>query len=232
MNFINTFFNGLLHLVYPEICAGCGSDLVRHKQLLCAGCIELLPLTNFHLHAGNPVEKVFEGRLPLIAATSLLYFNKKSIVQELLHQLKYKGKKDIGYYFGRKMGENLQGCSRFRNIEAIVPLPLHIKRRRKRGYNQAEVIGNGISDQLKIPVFAAAVYRTSQTETQTHKGRTERWQNMEGRFEVADRETLAGKHVLLIDDVITTGATLESCGRALQKIRGLQLSIASLAFTT
>src|SRR5687767_11123504 len=151
MNYISTFFNSVAHLIYPEVCAGCGSDLISGKQLLCLDCIDALPVSNFHMHANNPIEKIFWGRLPLVTAFSYLFFTKQSILQQLLHEFKYKGKKEIGEYFGRRMGEAILQSNRFADVDAVVPLPLFVKKERIRGYNQAAVIGQGISHVTGIP---------------------------------------------------------------------------------
>jgi ComF family protein len=195
-------------------------------------CIAALPVTNFHIHQNNPAEKVFIGRIPLECASSYVYFNKHSIIQNLLHQLKYKGKKEIGLYFGRRMGEAFNLTERYRSIDALIPLPLHFKRERKRGFNQAKVICEGIAEVTGLPILNNIVTRKKNTQTQTHKNRAERWENIEGRFELANKQQIIGKHVLLVDDVLTTGATLEACGAELLKTEGLKLSIATLAYTS
>jgi ComF family protein len=224
--------DSLTHLFFPHICAGCGSDILGKEQLLCVSCNRRLPLTNYHKYADNPVEKTFWGRIPVTNAMSYLYFNKNSIVQQLMHQFKYKGNQDIGIYFGRKMGVAIQESDRLQPPDFLVPLPLHHLRQRKRGYNQAEVLCRGMSESLGIPVLEKAVTRESRTETQTHKNRESRWQNMDGRFTLKDPEALINKHIVLVDDVITTGATLEACGHELRKASGLVLSIATLAYTS
>jgi ComF family protein len=232
MNYTNTFFDSVLHLLYPRLCPGCASDVITAKQVICLECLNGLPLTDFFNHALNPVEKIFSGRLRLQCAGSYAYFTKESVMQNLLHELKYRGNKDVGYYFGQLMGETFITSGRFENISALVPLPLYFKREKKRGYNQAKVISDGIAEILKVPVLNNVIVRNSKTETQTHKNRSERWDNMEGRFKVMNEDTIAGKHLLLVDDVITTGATLEACGTELLRASGVQLSIASLAYTS
>ncbi|MEO5683480.1 MAG: phosphoribosyltransferase family protein [Chitinophagaceae bacterium] len=201
------------------------------QSLLCLQCMNSLPLTNFHFHAGNPVEKHFWGRIPVAGATSLCHFTTGSLIQHLLHQLKYKGNKEAGYFLGRMMGQSLQAAGRFRQMDALVPLPLFAARQKKRGFNQAAVLCDGIAGILQLPVIDDAVIRLSATETQTHKNRIERWENMEGKFELINPAAIAGKHLLLVDDVVTTGATLEACGHELLKANGVKLSIATLAYT-
>lgn len=232
MNYTGIFFNSIAHLLYPDVCAGCGSDLVNAKQLICISCAATLPVTNFHKHSGNPVEKMFWGRLPLVTATSYAYFAKHSAMQNLLHQLKYGGNKEIGYYFGRRMGELFRESDRYDDIDALIPLPLFFKREKKRGYNQAEVICEGIAEIMNLPILKDVVARKKNTQTQTRKSRTERWENIAGRFELINDKPAEGKHILLVDDVLTTGATMEACGSALIKANKIRLSIATMAYAS
>lgn len=222
----------LLHLFFPHCCAGCGNDVLDHEQLLCLACISRLPVTNSHLYTGNPVENIFRGRLPLVSATSYCYFTKDSLLQHLLHQFKYKDHKEIGHWFGRRIGESLFASAHSILPNALIPIPLFAARERRRGYNQASIVCEGISEVTGIPVWKDIVVRTSLTETQTRKNRIERWQNIEGRFALQYPAIIRGKHLLLVDDVVTTGATLEACGRTLLAAGNVQLSIATLAVAT
>lgn len=222
---------GLQHLFYPHNCAGCGSDLLATDALLCLHCLNSLPFTNFSALEENPVGKIFRGRLPLVSASSLLYFTKDSLLQTLLHQLKYKGKKELGIYFGRRMAETYSAISAAEVFDTVIPLPLHTAKEKKRGYNQAAKIAEGIGELLQIPVREDLVRRKEETVSQTNKNRQERWENMEGKFSLQEESALYGKHVLLVDDVVTTGATLEACGAALLKADGLRLSISTVAYT-
>ena len=223
--------NSFSHLFFPHVCVGCGSDLLNYDQLLCMHCLHDLPFTNFHLFENNPVEKVFWGRTDIVSASSLLYFTKDSSLQNAMHQFKYKSKKEIGFYFGRMMGKSLMESNRFKNIDAIIPLPLFISKEKKRGYNQSTILSEGISDVIGEKVFTNVVIRSLATETQTKKNRIDRWINIEGKFELKNEEILQNKHVLLVDDIITTGATLEACAAILQNINNIQISIATLAYT-
>ncbi|MBS1916312.1 MAG: ComF family protein [Bacteroidetes bacterium] len=224
--------HSLSHLFFPHTCAGCGSDLLNADQLLCLKCSNDLPLTHFDLYANNPIEKIFFGRCNIKNAMSLLYFTKDSSLQNLLHQLKYKGKKEIGFYFGKLMGNSILYTQRFAAIDALIPVPLFASREKRRGYNQATVLCDGIAEILKTPVLKNVLVRTNATETQTHKTRIERWQNMEGRFELKNYDAVANKHFLLVDDVITTGATLEACAQEILSAEGTKVSIATLAYTS
>ena len=221
-----------LHLFYPHTCTGCGSDLLNDDQLLCLQCINNLPHTNFAQHANNPIEKIFWGRIPLVAAHSEFYFAKETLIQRLIHQLKYKGNQDIGYFLGGLMAKSLLNSYRFKNIDYLVPLPLYPEKERKRGFNQAAVICNGISASMQIPVMVGNVIRQRYTETQTKKHRRERWENVADSFLVKDPAILCNKNLLLVDDVITTGATLEACGHSIVQTANVQLSLATLSMAT
>ena len=232
MNTAKNIVHSFSHLFFPHTCAGCGNDILTEKQLLCIQCISQLPLTGFEAHADNPVEKIFWGRVSINNAMSLLYFTKDSILQNLLHQFKYKGNKEIGFYFGRIMGNAILQSNRFHNIDALVPLPLFTSKEKKRGYNQSTILCEGMAEIMLVPVLKNSVIRTTSTETQTHKNRIERWQNINGKFEVKDLSSLQNKHVLLVDDVVTTGATLEACITELLQSEKTKVSIATLAHTS
>jgi ComF family protein len=195
-------------------------------------CINDLPHTNFAIHKNNPVEKKFWGRIALASATSEFYFSKGSIVQNMIHEFKYHGNKKAGHYFGNLMGKNLLNSNRFKNIDVIIPLPLFERKEKMRGFNQAEILCNGIAEIMNKPVIKKNVIRKVFTETQTKKHRIERWENVEGIFYVNEPESLEGKNILLVDDVITTGATIDACGTEILKIKNAILSVASLAIAT
>lgn len=224
--------NALLHLAFPHVCEGCSNDLLNSNQLLCLRCLSYLPATNFHMHSNNPIEKIFWGRLPLTYATAQYYYTKESMMQHLMHQFKYRGNKEMGLFLGKLMGHDLAGSNRFSYLDALIPLPLFASKERKRGFNQATVLCEGIAEVLNIPVLKDVIARKTYTETQTKKGRIERWQNMEGRFELVNPGKLEGRHVCLVDDVITTGASLEACGRELLKTKDMRLSIATLCYSS
>ncbi len=231
MSLITLAKESLLHLAFPHVCEGCGCDLPGRDQLLCIGCLAFLPETNFHLHPNNPVEKIFWGRLPVTFATAQFYFTEGSLIQRLMHGFKYRQNKELGFYLGQYMGHRLVASNRFLQVDALVPLPLHPSKERKGGYNQAAILCDGIASVLDRPVLTNLVKRKMQTESQTKKGRVERWQNMEGKFELTNAVQAKDQHLLLVDDVITTGATLEACGTALLDGAG-QLSIATLCYSS
>lgn len=190
-------------------------------------CIDGMPETNFEIHPNNPVEKLFWGRLPVANATAQYYFTKESLMQHLMHQFKYKGNKELGLQLGEMMGDQLQRSGLF-NVDALIPLPLFPVKEKKRGYNQATLLCKGIAESMNIPVLDKVIIRPQHTDTQTKKGRIERWKNMEGKFVLTDPDAIRNKHVLLIDDVVTTGATLEACGNELLKAGNVRLSVATL----
>ena len=232
MQVLKTILSDTLHLFYPHVCTGCGSDLLQEDDLLCLRCINNLPKTNFALFSDNPIEKIFVGRIRLEAAHSEFYFSKDSIIQQLIHQLKYKGNKAIGIYLGELMGKSLLVSNRFNNIDTLIPLPLYTDKEHKRGYNQAAIICDGMAGVMNIPVSKNIALRQRYTDTQTKKHRIERWENVAGSFIIMDENKLKGKSVLLVDDVVTTGATLEACGSMLIGIENVKLSIATLAHQT
>ena len=188
-----------------------------------------MPETNFELHADNPVEKKFWGRLPIQQATAQYYFTRESLMQHLMHQFKYKRNKELGNQLGQMMGESIKRSGRF-VVDALVPLPLFPAKEKRRGYNQATILCEGMAESLQVPVLKDVVIRSQHTDTQTQKGRIERWQNMEGKFVLAKPEAISNKNILLIDDVVTTGATLEACGAELLKAENVRLSIAALCY--
>lgn len=226
------FGKAMAQLFFPKLCAGCGSDILDEEQMLCLACLDKLPLTSFALHASNPVEKIFWGRLPVTAASAYCYFTRDSVLQTLIHRLKYKRDRETGFFLGQLMGRALADANRFHGIDALVPLPLHPEKERKRGYNQATVLCNGMAATWGKPVWDNILTRVSRTETQTRKSRAERWQNITGKFELNPGRLSKGKHLLLVDDVVTTGATLEAAGAVLLQMENTRLSIATLAYTS
>ncbi|MEO8414859.1 MAG: phosphoribosyltransferase family protein [Ginsengibacter sp.] len=229
---LSAILSPLVHFFYPHNCLGCGSDLLEKENLLCLECINDLPHTNFALHANNPLEKIFWGRIAITMGMSEFYFSKDSIIQNCIHEFKYRGNKKLGLYLGKMMGRSMQNSNRFGNINYLIPLPLFTAKEFKRGFNQASIICEGINEITNIPMITKNVIRIVPTETQTKKGRVQRWENVEKSFSVLEPASLKGKHILLVDDVITTGATLEACGAEILKIEGVRLSIATLAIAT
>ena len=229
MSRLKELLSGTLHLFYPHLCAGCSSDLLEERNLLCLKCIHELPHTGFASCPDNPVEKYFWGRLQLSAAHSEFYFSAGGLMQQLIHLLKYKGNQSLGFYLGQFLGKSLAQSNRFSTVDALVPLPLFPDKEKQRGYNQAAVICKGISSVMQLPVMTRLITRQRPTETQTRKSRAERWHNVEGSFCLPETNAIKNRHILLVDDVVTTGATLEACGKLLNGVEGAMLSIATLA---
>lgn len=223
--------NSISHLLFPHNCLGCATDILNDNDLLCAKCFTDLPETNFANSVNNPIEKTFLGRLKIEQATASYYFTKDSLLQHLLKQLKYKSNLEVGLYLGKLLGYHLKASNRFDDVDVLVPLPLNKKKEYKRGYNQAEIICKGIITEFSKPIVNNVSIRSVYTESQTTENRINRWQNMEGVFDVKNQSDIEGKHILLVDDVITTGATIESCGSKILEIKNTRLSIASVAFT-
>lgn len=219
-------------LFFPHNCAGCGSDLLEETQTVCLRCQANLPETGFFNHPNNPIEKIFLGRLAVAQAAASYYFTKSSVLQRLIHQLKYNNNQAVGLQLGQWMGLQLQSSGRFTALDALIPLPLFPDKEKKRGYNQAAVLCNGIADIIDVPVLKEAVLRKRYTDTQTKKGRSERWTNVDGSFDISDPSLLQHKKVLLVDDVITTGATIEACGNAIIQTTNVELNIATLAWAS
>lgn len=227
---IMLWFNDLIKLLFPNICQACGDALHKQEDVICFSCLYKLPKTGFHLHDENPVSRVFWGRVDLNAASSFLFFSKGGKVQHLIHSLKYKGNQETGVYLGNLFGTDLQKSELFKNVDLVIPVPLHPKKQHKRGFNQSVSIAKGIGKAMKIPVITDKLIRIIHTSTQTKKSRDSRWDNVKNAFKVLEASSLENKHVLLVDDVLTTGATLESCARCLLEIPGVRVSVATLAY--
>ena len=226
-----TYLDDLISLFYPRLCAGCATSLVHGEEVLCLNCMADLPRTNYHLNNENPVFQIFVGRVNITMATSFCRFDKGGRLQHLLHELKYKGNREVGHKMGILFGYDLAQDTLFQDIDAIIPVPLHPKKEKKRGYNQSHEICKGLSESLNMPIITGNLVRAIHTASQTRKGRFERWENVSGIFNVNNIALLTGKHLLLVDDVVTTGATLEACCEPLLQIPGVKVSIATLAST-
>ena len=222
-------FADLLDLIYPNLCFICGETLLKSESHICLSCLNNIPRTNYHLLTDNTVEKRFWGKAPIFRGTSFFFFQKGSPFQKLLHELKYKGNKEIGEILGRYAAAELLNSPDFCSIDIIIPIPLHPKRFAQRGYNQSEWIGKGLSAVLDKPQDTNTLKRVKQTTTQTKKSVFERFENTEGIFELSGAKELEGKHLLLIDDVLTTGSTLNAAINTLLNIPNVKISIFTLA---
>ena len=216
-------------LLFPSVCEACGNILYKNENILCTKCLYMLPRTNYCVDTENPIIQLFTGRLRLCRATALFTFQKGSKFRKLLHRLKYNSKPEIGVLLGKELGAEMLKSNNFSNIDFIIPVPLHPKRQKSRGYNQSEMIANGISEITKVPVLNNNLIRNIETTTQTKMNKEERWHNVSGKFITKNPKEIENKHILLVDDVVTTGSTIEACGEVLLKINGLILSIAVLA---
>jgi len=233
LNFRNlhAFGEDFIGLFYPRCCMECGRHLFRESKPLCHVCLAELPLCGFSARAGNRVEELFYGRVRLEAATSYLYFKKYGIVQRLSHQLKYKGRQDIGRWAGEVLGEEMLRSERFLSIDLVMPVPLHSKKLRKRGYNQVTRFGQGLADQLNVPFKEDILTRCYAGRSLTAKNRIERNETMKDAFSLACPGRIRDKHILLVDDIITSGATLEACARMVLNVPGTRVSLATMAVT-
>jgi ComF family protein len=227
---LKSLLDDFIILFYPSLCAGCQASLVRGEEVICICCQADLPKTGFEKIMDNQVSQLFWGRAEIQLATAFCGFDKGGIMQHFMHQLKYKGSKEVGEMLGKLLGNDLKSSRPYLEIDLIIPVPLHPKRERKRGYNQSTEIGRGISAAMNKPLITGNLIRNHYSETQTNKGRFERWENVKELFSVKNPESLEGKHILLIDDVVTTGSTLEACANVLLKVPGVRVSIATLAY--
>jgi len=226
---ITGIIDDLAGLFFPRICCACCEVLHKHEEVLCTLCLYRLPRTNFHMLADNSVSRLFWGKVQVFQATAFFIFSKGSHYQKLIHQLKYRGKKEVGYYLGRIFGNDLKESKDYRNIDMVIPVPLHPGKQKKRGFNQSEIIAEGIAFSLNVNVNVSSLFRKINNETQTRKTKFDRWNNVKEIFGVKNEELLENKHILLVDDVVTTGATLESCVNTLLMVKNIKVSIATLA---
>lgn len=224
-------FTSLINLFFPAVCVGCDSFLLSSENTICTNCRHHIPLTNHHLSLENEAYKKFYGRLPVNFAAAMCYFHKKGIVQEMIHKLKYSGREEVGTAIGSWYAANLSTVKALADVDAIVAVPLHRRKFRERGYNQVTAFGTALSDGLQIPYNETILIRTVYSKTQTKKDLLGRSLANQGIFDVSFSGNDHNKHFLLIDDVLTTGATLEACGRALMKIPGARISIACMAMS-
>ncbi|HLV38831.1 ComF family protein [Xanthomarina sp.] len=219
----------VLNLFFPKVCFACQFQLSDFEHYVCTHCRHSLPVTNFHLDNDDTVLKAFYGRAKIEQATALLRFEKKSITQQLMHNLKYKGYQEIGVFLGQWLGAELKELKAYQSIDVVIPVPLHKKKLRKRGYNQVAKFGQEIALQLEIDYYDDVLIKITNTTSQVNKSRLSRWITNDELFAIQNREKIHNKHVLLVDDIITTGATMEACISVLNKAKNVKISIASMA---
>ncbi|MBX3164280.1 MAG: ComF family protein [Bacteroidetes bacterium] len=221
--------NDFLSLIYPRPCEACGNTLFKHERFICHYCKLHLPKSNYHKKPENALHTAFMGRVPLVYALPFYVFEKSGRVQKMLHAIKYRGQKELGEYLGQLYGKELY--EHITAIDVVVPVPLHKKKLKMRGYNQSEWFAKGLASGLNTEINTTSLERSIETGTQTKKKKYERWENVEGIFELKNKAQFANKHILLTDDVITTGATIEAAWQAFKDIDGVKISAASIAFT-
>lgn len=224
-------FENLINVLFPKVCSGCSNHLLSNENVICTICRHEIPLTNHHLNPENEALKKFYGKIPVEFASTLVYFHKKGIVQEMIHNLKYRGHEGIGAVLGEWQADTLKNLPVASTFDEIIPVPLHKKRLKERGYNQVSSFGLTLSEKLKINYNPNILSRNVYSKTQVRKNLLNRTEVLEHVFDVQFSEKEYNKHFLLIDDVLTTGSTLEACGRALLKIPGAKISIVCMAMS-
>ena len=229
MHLLFQYLQNFSELLYPKLCGGCGNHLYENEEVVCVYCRASLPLSGECDFENNASEKLFWGKVTITAAASFLFFQKKSSTQHLLHQLKYQQKENIGEWLGEQFAYSLQSKGRFAAVEIIIPIPLHPSRIKFRGYNQCDAIARGMASVLQIPIVNGVLTRSVATQSQTKKNRFQRFENMESVFIVSQASAIKGKNILLLDDVLTTGATLISAAQVLQQAGSNKLFVGAIA---
>ena len=226
---VTSLFDDFISLIYPKICLGCNNPLLKHEQCICSICQFHIPKTNHFKTRDNNLQKLFWGKVQLNHAAALYEFVKDSPLQKMIHALKYEENKEVGIYLGKQIAYEIGESVFLKNIDYIITVPLHPKKEKLRGYNQSMCIAKGIQEIMKTEIDSTTLQRTVDTESQTKKNKYSRWENVGEVFQITDEEKLKNKHILVIDDVVTTGSTLESCVSILQQIKGIKVSIVTIA---
>lgn len=229
MSHIKDIADDFLSLFLPRSCLACGASLVRGEEIMCTACLLEMARTDFHLRRGNMLEQAFWGRCPVERAAAFSVYNRGSRIRKLVHLLKYSGRKDVGYMLGRLYGSILSESGFTEGMDMIIPVPLDPARERHRGYNQSLCIAEGLALQCHLPVRSDILFRTGRSDSQTRRGRYARWENVEGLFAIRTADRITGRHIMLVDDVITTGSTVEACVTALMSAGNVKVSVAALA---
>lgn len=219
----------LLNLLFPLACYSCNNILIDNEKDICTTCRHNLPVTNYHYNNSNTVKKVFYGRVKIEHATALFRFQKKGITQRLIHNLKYKGYEKIGVILGDWLGSELKTIDAYKDIDIVIPVPLHKNKFKKRGYNQVSKFGINIANALNTQYNDSILIKTTATTTQVFKTRVSRWGNASETFTIQNQVLIKGKHILLVDDIITTGATIEACAEVLNQVSDVKISVATMA---
>ncbi|WP_289037398.1 ComF family protein [uncultured Zobellia sp.] len=227
---LTNILNDINSVLAPRVCFGCNVHLNRGEKLICTTCRNDLPLTDYTFNDENPVDRIFYGRINIKKASSMLFFYEKGIVRELIHHLKYRNQEEVGTFLGDWYGQLLKENNELTNaIDLVIPVPLHKKKLRQRGYNQVASFAQRLAFHLNADYVDHILIKTANTKTQTKKGRIGRWQNKKDLYTLSDFNSLKDKHILLVDDVITTGATMEICARTLAQAPNTTIFIASMA---
>lgn len=221
--------NDISNVLVPEVCFGCNAHLSGGEHLLCTPCRNDLPLTEYTFNVENPVDRIFYGRINIKKANSFLFFTENGVVQRLLHHLKYKNQEKIGVFLGDWFGQTIKENAFIDQIDLVIPVPLHPKKKRQRGYNQVSLFGMRLAQHLGAEYAENILFKTSNTKTQTKKSRIGRWYDDRSLYAISNPDLIHGKSVLLVDDIITTGATIEMCAKALSESENVTLYVASMA---
>ncbi|TFG40561.1 MAG: ComF family protein [Bacteroidia bacterium] len=230
MGYFYDLWDDFISLLFPRLCYACGNHLLRNETLICTECYVIIPRTNYHKEETNPVAQLFWGRCQIEKAAAFSFYNKGSRIQNLIHSLKYKGIKEIGFELGRIYALSLKSSGFITDIDLIIPVPLHPVKKRIRGFNQSDLISTGIAEVTGLPVDTGSLTRSAMSASQTRRSRYDRWTNVEGIFHVTEPARITGQHILLVDDVVTTGSTIESCANELLKVKGVRVSVLAIAF--
>ena len=221
----------LINLIFPRLCVCCDRVLVTQERIVCVSCVADLSMANMHITRSLQLKGMFYGKIDFKEAVALFYYHKTGKVSTLIHHLKYKNRPEIGTYLGGWFGSELQGLHQFKDVDVVIPVPLHRKKLKARGYNQVTLFGKSIAHFLNAKYEESVLFRESDTSSQTSKNRWHRWTNVTTRFWLNDDHGLKNKHIVIVDDVITTGATITACATELLKIPGVVLSVVVMAYT-
>lgn len=226
---LTNILNDISNVLVPKVCFGCNAHLMGGEHLLCTPCRNDLPLTDYNFNVENPVDRIFYGRINIKKANSFLFFTENGTVQRLLHHLKYKNQEIVGLFLGDWFGQNIKENRFIDKIDFVIPVPLHSKKFRQRGYNQVSKFGLRLAEHLDAEFREDILFKTSNSKTQTKKGRIGRWFENKSLYVISNSKVIQGKNILLVDDIITTGATIEMCANALQEFHGVNVYVASMA---